>query len=248
VTCNDREDSILLYALDALDAVERTEILAHLETGCERCAAALAEARTVVASMAMTAEPVPVPPGAGDRLMERIRVASSPTLPLAPTPALPIADSAEVPSRQRSLRWLGRALIAACIGALFGGLAVWLPLREQARLPGATEVHVIALKGGETQPLARGRIFWDLARHTWQAYVFDLKPPPADNSYPLWFVTSDDKKVRAGTLLVDARGTGSLFVPQREDIGPIVAGVVTLEPLGSFDQPTGPIQLSGTLR
>ncbi|MEO6434409.1 MAG: anti-sigma factor [Tepidisphaeraceae bacterium] len=208
--------------------------------------------------MALTAEPIPLPVGARDRLMARVHAAStSPVLPLGKaegfSPRTPLDGFTPrthedfSPPPQRSLPWLTRALLAACIGALFGGLAVWLPLREQAHLPGATEVHLIALKGGETQPLARGRIFWDLARHKWHTFVFDLKPPPSGKTYQLWFITSDQKKVSAGALRVDARGSGSLVVPQREDIGPIVAAAVTLEPLGGSDQPTGIIQLAGAL-
>ncbi|HYO10275.1 MAG TPA: anti-sigma factor [Tepidisphaeraceae bacterium] len=251
MTCDERQDLILLYAADALDAGEREAVAAHVAAGCARCAGALAEARAVMAAMALTAEPLAAPPGARDRLTSRLE-RSVTTTAATTSPPLAIADYAR-PGLQRPRKaWaLGRvatALAAACVAALLSGLAVWFALHERARLPMAAEVQYVALQGGDTQPLARGRIFWDTVRHQWHVYAFDMKPPPAGRTYQLWFVTSESSRIPAGTFSVDAGGKGSLKVPLPQDIAPIVAAAVTDEPSGGSAQPTGSIHLLGKAR
>lgn len=250
MTCEERRDLILLYAADALDADEGAAIAAHLEGGCPRCAGALAEAQAVMAAVALSADPLAAPAGVRERLMSRVDqwVVAAPAAPPAPPHAIAVPPGA-AGEKKAPRRVIFRAmLIAACVAGLLSGLAVWFALRDRARLPVAPEVQYVALIGGETQPLARGRIFWDMVRHRWHVYVFDLKPPPPGRTYQLWLVTADQKKVPAGTLQVTAGGTGSLVVPLPQDIGPIIAAAITDEPSGGSPQPTGMIHLLGNVR
>jgi anti-sigma-K factor RskA len=271
VTCDERQDLILLYAMDALDAPQREEVRAHLAGGCTRCAGALSEAQGVVASLAVSAEPVTAPARARERLLDRVRApaagaAAAPSVTAvvddddaerAPTGAIPwtpeeqaaVSLSPPPPQRRAARRWLGPSLAAAaCVGALIGSLAMWFAQRDRARLPGAPEVHMVALTGGESQPLARGRIFRDTVRHVWHVYVFDLKPPANGRTYELWFIAGDQKKIPAGTFDVDAQGKGTLLVTIADNLPPIVAAAITDEPLGGSPQPTGAIHLSGAIQ
>jgi hypothetical protein len=72
VTCEQRQDLLLLYATDALDAAETAEVRQHLQTGCPTCAGFLAEAQAVIMSVPMGLDRITPPPGLKERLMRRI--------------------------------------------------------------------------------------------------------------------------------------------------------------------------------
>ena len=250
VTCDERRDAILLYAADALDGAERDELTAHLSGGCARCAGALAEARAVVASLAWTAEPRLAPPDdAAARLMSRLAEAGV----AGAKPAPEIADYARPGAARARRAWrpgrLATALMAASVAALISGLSVWYAMHERARLPVAREVQYVAMRGGDTQPLASARIFWDTARHDWHIYFFDLKPLPPGRKYQVWLVTSDGARTSGGVFNVGANGRAEMDIPLPQDIGPLASAAVTDEPgpLGS-PQPTGTIHLSAEVR
>jgi anti-sigma-K factor RskA len=109
-------------------------------------------------------------------------------------------------------------------------------------------VQVVALAGGEPQPGARGRIFWDRARGEWRFYAAELRPPGPGRTYELWLIDDRNRKIPAGTFDVDARGEGELHVSLKVDAGTIVAAAVTDEPAGGVAQPTGSIQLVGAIQ
>jgi anti-sigma-K factor RskA len=106
-------------------------------------------------------------------------------------------------------------------------------------------VQVVSLGGGEPQKEAAGRIFWDRKNAEWTFYAANMKPAGAGKTYELWFITADQKKVRAGIFDVDAQGEATLTVPVPATLGEIALAAVTDEPAGGVDQPTGSIQLVG---
>jgi hypothetical protein len=72
VNCQERNDLMLLYVADGLDAAERSDLTEHLSTGCLACDAALAEAKATFASVALSLGPVAVPAALKQRLMQRV--------------------------------------------------------------------------------------------------------------------------------------------------------------------------------
>src|SRR6185437_3650856 len=72
MTCQERRDLMLLYATDALDVSEATEVRAHLASGCPECTGALAEAEAVVAHLPATLERVYPPADARARLTAKV--------------------------------------------------------------------------------------------------------------------------------------------------------------------------------
>jgi len=72
MTCNERQDWMLLYAIDGLDPIEQQETRAHLSTGCPRCAGALAEAHATAGLLALASPPVAPSIRVFERLMARV--------------------------------------------------------------------------------------------------------------------------------------------------------------------------------
>lgn len=106
-------------------------------------------------------------------------------------------------------------------------------------------LKVVTLEGTSPQPEARARIFWDTTRRKWHFYAAGMLPADRGKTYALWFITTDEKKIAAGTFDVDTTGQGSLLIDLPQDLGPLALAAVTDEPQGPLDQPTGTIQMVG---
>jgi len=236
LTCDERRDLLLLYAADALEDVEASDLRAHLATGCPTCAGALAEAKAVIGNLPLALPPVTPPDSARAKLMAKVRS----------VPAASRRPAASSPMRLFPI--VIASAIAACLSAIVVGAALWLPARAKARLVDSSHVQLVSLGGGEPQPHASGRIFWDRQSDKWHVVVFDLKPPAAGKEYELWFITPEQKKVPAGMFTVDRNGSGSIDVKLPANIGPIALAAVTDEPIGGVAQPTGSIQLAGAVK
>jgi anti-sigma-K factor RskA len=241
---------MLVYAADAdaLDAAERDALLAHLASGCPRCAGALAEAEATVAQLPLALDRVRPPKPARDRLMQRV-----------------LADASSAGATRRrsgaggSSPWLALAAAAAVILLLVSvvlsvmtqnykqRLAVneseLVELRQIRKLLGSSNLDMLKLASTETR--ARGRIFWDHDNNRWRVEVFDLAPPAPGREFELWFITPDQQKIPAGTFRVDASGKGVHEVDVPKNIGPIALAAITDEPIGGVMQPTGSIHLAG---
>ena len=220
---------MLLYVTDGLEESERAKLGAHVSSGCPACAGALAEAQATVAHLPMALPQATPPTSARDKLLSRVAADASPTRAAAPG---------------RSM-W-PRLAVAACVGAIIAGLAVWSSLRDRFNPSRTSDLQFVSLKGAEAQPKARGRVFWDLDHNNWHVQVFDMKPPPPGQLYELWFVPKGKPPVPAGMFNVDQAGRASMVVAVPTDIGPIALAAVTNEPApGPSLSPTGNFQLTG---
>src|SRR5580692_4997839 len=72
VTCQERQDLLLLYVADALDAAERQEMRAHLASGCQTCAANLLEAQAAWTVIPAALDPQQPASIVKQRLMNRL--------------------------------------------------------------------------------------------------------------------------------------------------------------------------------
>jgi len=223
VSCADRKDLLLLYAFDQLEPEEAGPLLAHVRSGCPRCAGELAAARTIAGHVALAVPPVSPPPRVKAKL-------------LAATAA------------RRTVPWMpaaGAALAAAAITAV----AILVPTQRgvnalRAELAAA---RVVSMTGTGPQPQAAARIFWDEPKGIWHVYVANMKPSDPGRTYQLWFITPDQRKVSAGTFDVGRGGVGEIVVVVPRELEEIAVAAVTEEPSGGVPQPTGAIQLVGKL-
>jgi anti-sigma-K factor RskA len=239
---------MLLYVTDALDASEQAEVRAHLATGCPACAGALAEAQAVVAHVPMALDRIEPPTSVKQKLMERIDRSESAPIPVTRTPGQSAAPPRISSARSSISRTILTSAIAASIGALIVAATLWWPAQKKVNLVENENVKLVAMAGADLQPKASGKIFWDKQKNDWHVYVFDLKPPAPGQEYELWFITPGQKKIPAGTFMVDASGKASLVVKVPADIGPIALAAVTNEPLGGLPQPSGQVQLLGEVK
>lgn len=262
MSCEQRRDLLILYAAEALDAVESAAIADHLATGCPRCAGGLAEAEAVLGHLPLVLDPVPPSAGVRAALLRRVAAAAR----RAP------AD------RPHTRAWVGvwvRPALAAGAAALLTAAALTIPGREArqallervdaqdreilrlreavqaaaetVRVLRSPAVRVVSLAGAGSQPRAAARIFWEPSRRTWHFYAADLRPPGAGRTYQLWFITPAQQKIPAGTFDVDARGEAALEVPIPPGLEAIALAAVTDEPAGGSPQPTGSVHLAGPI-
>lgn len=255
------------YALSALDADERDQVRAHLDSGCSGCTAELAALEATLAQLPLTLDPVVPSSRLRAQLMER----------LGPEWQKPIPPSAPNPPAiaPRRGRWI-EPLIAGGLAAAITGGVLWVKIdhqqREMAdlrneiltqearlnqvqatldqergtlRLFASPAVQLVALQGAEDQPAAKARVFWDKDREAFHLYASNLKQLSPDKAYELWFINSDQKKIPGGTFRANSRGEATFTVKPPADLGTVAALAVTAEPAGGSPQPTGHVLLLG---
>ena len=267
MTCDRWQDVIAELAAGTADDAEARALRAHLADGCPVCAGRLAEYEAIAGQIPLALEPVPPPAGVRERLLERAAADARP----GKVPRIVPFPSGRPPGSS----W-ARPAAAAALAAGIAAIAVYVPLARdrdalQAALTGqerrvravegelraasdtlrvlrSPAVQVVSLGGGEPQPGARGRIFWDRARGEWRFYAAEMRPPGAGRTYELWLINDKGTKIPAGTFQVDASGEGELRVSLPADVGTVKVAAVTDEPEGGSPQPTGTIQLVGTIQ
>jgi len=263
VTCDQRQDQVLLYVTDGLDPSERDELRAHLASGCPTCAAALAEAQAMLAQIPQVLPRVPAPAEARDRLMQRV-------LAEAPGWKSGLKPASTGRHQLRALRIWGTIASLAAVIAIACAIYFELDGRRRVaqkdqeisellakRSPDLTQLlrgpntKLAALERQQAQPAASGVVIWDHEKQKWHVSVFNMTPPPPDKVYELWYVLQDKSKapIPAGTIKVDANGDGQMTLDLPKDIGPIAAAAFTDEPAGGeILKPTGAFQLKGTVQ
>lgn len=263
MTCEARQDQILLLAAGLLDDPQQLEELrAHLATGCPTCNAALNEAIQMIEKIPATLDPVSPPPLAVKRLMQRVSQgdisnASSPVgigWRIAAAAVIGIAVGAmlvHLQKRREHDRLLAR--IDQQEKSASASLAAVAErdqrLVEMQSLLSQQQLKLVSLTSSDQ---ARGfaRIFWDQKKNQWHVYVIDLKPPPPGRTYELWFIKKDaaQTKLMAGIFSTDANGFASITVPVPADIGELAVAAITEEPAGGSAQPTTPPFLVGAIQ
>ena len=91
------------------------------------------------------------------------------------------------------------------------------------------------------------RILWDQQNRRWHLRTEGLPVSAPGRTYELWFITSEQRKISAGTFDVDAKGAGTLLINLPPGLNDIAVTAVTDEPRGGSEQPTGTIHLAGKL-
>jgi anti-sigma-K factor RskA len=240
VTCDEVQQLLPSYVTGMLDADQAAAVRAHLDSGCADCLAALRETEGSLELFTESLAPMNPPPrikaklmaAAGDRNLQQ----------------------ATQPRSDRFLRYAMAASIAILLGAgclllivnreMNSALAEHeTQIRQLNNLLNASNLSLVELTAQKSS--AHGHVLYDAAGGTWRVYIFNLDPPPANRVYELWAITTDNKKIPAGTFTVDSHGDAvcSGKVPPN-----LSAAAVTDEPPSGSTSPTGSIQLSGKLQ
>ncbi|HWZ60640.1 MAG TPA: anti-sigma factor [Gemmatimonadaceae bacterium] len=251
-------------ALDALAAEEQAAVLAHAER-CPTCGPELAELRVAMASLSLAAPPV-VSSGDVDarlehvrgRLLSRVRAEAAPRPPrdarfgangwLLAGLAASFVVAAVL---WQHSRYLARALddarsaYASSHAALDSATTALAATERQLDLVTGPSVDVVSLTAAGARS-ASALMFWDRGTNTWSMYARDLPPAPPGRTYELWLITSDGKKIPAGTFAPSSRGTAHVEATYALDRAALVTVAVTEEPAGGVETPTGPIVIAGS--
>lgn len=223
-------DQYELYALGVASEPERSEIRAHLNSGCEVCMAEMKRAREIAALLGGS-----VPAAAPSSKLRRRILAS-------------------IGHEQRGFgwapAWAALALLCFC-GAVYFGSRERSFAEQSARLRdqlGRQTVELTRLNEafavmnapdtkeasfGEAQPKPKGKVFWN--RQGVLLIASNLPPAPTGKAYEMWFIKGG-KPVPAG--MFQSTADGAAMHMQRGSIasGDVVA--VTLENESGADQPT----------
>lgn len=258
---------VALHALGALDPEERARLEGHLAEGCETCEGDLARALRVAEELLIAVPPVPLIPGARERLLSRVRAdaAAAPRRNLAPARRrvwVPIAAAASLALAvglglyARTLRGVidqERAARRDLEGTLLAERRTREDLQAQAsRLEQAVSAltapgtRAVTLAGLGPAPGASARAFLDPEKRQLLLFVDHLPPLPAGRTYQLWVIAGKQPPVSAGTFDVRPDGTARFDARAIPPLAGSVTVAVTEEPAGGVPQPTGPMVLAGS--
>lgn len=256
------------YALDALDAPERSAFEAHL-LGCPTCRAEVEAMREVAASLAYGA-PAEVPPAelrervladaraARDAYREAVEEAGMPPTRAAAGDVVPLRR----PLRSTLVPWL--AFAAALM--LAAGLAFKVGREREARHvaeryqadaeqraaeavgQAASRDSLLRLVLSPATATARlaatGRepsmqLVWNRTARVLVVSAADLRPAPAGRTYQLWGLTADGTPRSLGTFDTEPAGGGFVVLPTTADaMEAVTTSAVTEEPAGGSPRPT----------
>jgi hypothetical protein len=234
MTCDELRPDYLPYALGAIAEPERGEIRSHLETGCQTCAAAMREVRTLSAAMGVALEG----PEPSRQLRGRIMGAAG-----AASPARWNWFAAWVSAAATALAAAGllvyqtrgfRAELADMQTAVGRSNASAAALRQALDLIQSPETREVTFGEGQPAP-PRGRVFFQPSGVLLVASR--LPAPPAEKTYEMWIIRGG-KPAPAGLFSSDPRGNAiHLYRPTAPLVeSDIVA--VTLEAAGGVGAPT----------
>ena len=242
-------DCAAAYALDSLDAGERTLFEAHL-SGCAECRHNVQEYRDVAGLLAHAAPTIAVPSNLGARVAQLVQQDGS--------------DSKQVMRRRFSASWL--AIAALFVLAATGAVIVYrtqvqaddlrarvAALTEQSEQMNARaartdslmnlltghEVHVVSLAQGDQKPVMR--VFWNHEASRFIVTAFELPPAQPGKTYQLWAISNGKAPVSMGTFNTDANGDATAVLAVSDEVknlGFINLCAVPQEPAGGSPQPT----------
>ena len=218
------EELIAAEALGGLDEPDRLaldrELAAH-GPGCSECGRLFAEYGQTAADLALTLEPIPLSPGAEDRLMERALGE-----PASKRGLLQGSEPAGWRARVTPVRrWVATAAVAAAVLVAVGFLGYGLaPNRAEPTavltMAKGTRSVTVAYTPGEADALLVGT---------------NLPRPPAGRVYELWYQPADGADMRPAGTFVPTDGS----VVSKVRLGPsFVALAVSVEPQGGSLHPT----------
>lgn len=233
MNCNDVDDLIGAYAIDALDDEESRGVRAHL-LECERHAAEARSLRRTASLLAVTARPMTPPSALRARILEAVGVEVSAGAPEttheAPRPLRGRREFSSYP------RWPWAAAAAA---AVIAGLAAWnvaLLNREDDGLERlASRARIVATL--ESTDARGGGVVLYFPDEKKALVVGDGLQvlDQSKNTYQLWEIDGGTPK-SIGLMQADAGGHAVAVVPF--DGARAHALAITIEPRGGSPQPT----------
>jgi len=228
------------YALGTLEPADRDRVDAHIQSGCDECAATLRELLETGVQLALAA-PQHEPPV---QLKSQILARAGDKTP------------ADTPHRGTSaISWVITTIaVAAAIILVFrtntlkdevahlqDALAEAEDVTDLLNAPG---MQFVDLKGVEPNTQAFGKVVVDPERGEAVVYMYRLPQTPKGMEYQLW-IMRDGKPTSAGLFTVNPDGTAMIALNDFLEPPDSASFLVTIEPQGGQEVPTGMMYLTG---
>ena len=218
-------DTAGAYVLGAMPASERDEYEAHLTT-CAVCREEVDELRPAAEALPMASPPMLPPPELKDRIMAEVEREAA-LLGAA-------GKDADRPERKRrGLGWLsGWRLAPVAAALLIAGVLIGS-----------------ALSGPETQTYAFDRAGAQLEVEGDRATIVaqDLPAPPEGRVYEVWLMPEGSDTPEPTDVLFTPRGDGSAVAAIPGSVDDVGQVLVTDEPLGGSEEPTGELLMAAEI-
>jgi len=251
------DEDLELYALGALDADERRAFATHLAS-CAMCRQRLAAAQQRMGLLGTAVQQIAPAPHVKQMLLQRVREES---------PVSPVVVASSRPSfwaflKQPVLAWSCAALIGAVafgfadknheLQGRLNSLTAEMQTqqaavtndRRVAELLNSPQTQRVALKQPTDASRPEGKVYYQ-QKQGLLFYASNLPAAPSNHVYQLWLVPTEGAPIPAGIFQTNAKGEGSVVLPQLPAGATAKAFAVTLEPAGGVPLPTGPKVLIG---
>lgn len=261
MTCDEFEEILGAYALDAVTPAEQQEVEAHLAT-CARCTQLLQELRGVVSLLPLAMPQINPPVALEERILAAVRQESKggSVQPVRQQPQQPIPMVRPI---RRTQRWNPRVLVTAAVLmlCLLGGLTAWnVSLHGQVatlqqKLTQVTNtpngVTSYAVKGTSQSQNVAGQLVYFAEQNITVLVMHGLPQLQGLHVYQGWLVHLRGKNITSVTsvgLLNPLNGTATLSFPG--NVTGYDAAAISLEPgpTATPKAPKGSVVALGTLQ
>jgi len=223
MNCEDLRDHYDLYAWDAAEEPERSEISAHLNRGCEVCVERMKRALETAALLGALAPPAEPSRKLRGRILASVGLEGRRVNPL--------------------FAWAAAAALLALLGVLVFVIRAERRYAEEALesraalavlyAPGTVEA---SFGGAQRQP-PRGTVFVNPSEGV-LLIASNLAPTAEDKTYEMWLIPKNAKPVAAGLFQSHTDGEAMHLRPGALDIASTAAVAVTIEDQAGAAQPT----------
>lgn len=241
--CDELEELIPAYALDALASSDRARVEKHLRE-CPDLRDELATYQNIAARLSYAAQPTEPRPELKYRVLAA--AAPKPTFRFSP----PMRSTGFLRPAFAALAFL---LLVAFVGWNFylqNQLAQQIAADRQLAADLSTQrdfLSIVAYSDGTPKRLqgtgsmwsATGRLYGSANETTMALFLSDMPALAPDKVYQVWLTDQMNNRVSGGILTVDAMGRGWLMIHASQPLSQYRAAGVTVEPQGGSPQPTG---------